>query len=167
MNVKRMAPALSLACIVLAFAGCGSGEAPAGEQGVEPAADTLPLSIPAPQVLDGFLIATPEQVREWQEENVDFALVDARDTIQYAREHIVGAINIPYIEIRAGALLPPRDRRIVVYCSSETCPISQYAYEALDRLGYEEIYDMRAGLQGWKDAGLPTVFGADSAVESR
>jgi rhodanese-related sulfurtransferase len=77
------------------------------------------------------------------------------------------AITIPYIEIRAGALLPPRDRRIVVYCSSETCPISQYAYEALDRLGYEEIYDMRAGLQGWKDAGFPTVFGADSAAESR
>ena len=167
MNAKGMAHPVLLACIALAFAGCGSGEAPAGEAGVESTADTLPLSIPAPQVLDGLLIATPEQVREWQEENVDFALVDARDTVQYAREHIVGAINIPYIEIRAGALLPPRDRRIVVYCSSETCPISQYAYEALDRLGYEEIYDMRAGLQGWKDAGFPTVFGADSAAETR
>ena len=165
MNAGRMSRAVLLACI--AFAGCGSGEAPAGESGVSPAADTLPLSIPAPEVLDGLLIATPEQVRDWQEQNVDFALVDARDTVQYAREHIVGAINIPYIEIRAGALLPPRDRRIVVYCSSETCPISQYAYEALDRLGYEEIYDMRAGLQGWKDAGFPTVFGADSAAETR
>lgn len=167
MNAKGMAHPVLLACLALAFAGCGSGEAPAGEAGVESAADTLPLSIPAPQVLDGLLIATPEQVREWQEENVDFALVDARDTVQYAREHVVGAINIPYIEIRAGALLPPRDRRIVVYCSSETCPISQYAYEALDRLGYEEIYDMRAGLQGWKDAGFPTVFGADSAAKTR
>ena len=69
-------------------------------------------------------------------------------------------------EIRAGGLLPPRDQRIVVYCSSETCPSSQYAYEALDQLGYEEIYDMRAGLQGWKDAGFPTVIGADSAAVS-
>jgi rhodanese-related sulfurtransferase len=54
-----------------------------------------------------------------------------------------------------------------VYCSSETCPISQYAYEALDKLGYEEIYDMRAGLQGWKEAGLPTAFGSDSTAGSR
>jgi rhodanese-related sulfurtransferase len=163
----RKSRSVLVACLALAVSGCGSGEAPAGGGDAEPVSDTLPLSIPAPQVLDGLLIATPEQVREWQEEEVDFALVDARDTVQFAREHIVGAINIPYIEIRAGALLPPRDRRIVVYCSSETCPISQYAYEALDRLGYAEIYDMRAGLQGWKDAGFPTVFGADSAPESR
>jgi rhodanese-related sulfurtransferase len=167
MSATRRPRPLVVACLVLAVAGCGSGAAPDEASRAESAADTLPLSIPAPQVLDGLLIATPEQVRDWQEENVDFALVDARDTVQFGREHIVGAINIPYIEIRAGALLPPRDRRIVVYCSSETCPISQYAYEALDRLGYEEIYDMRAGLQGWKDAGFPTVFGADSAAESR
>ena len=151
-------------CLVLFGSGCAD-EAPAG--GDAGAVDSLPLSIPAPQVLDGLLIASPDQVQEWQATGEDFVLVDARDTVQFAREHIPGAINIPYIEIRAGALLPPRDRRIVVYCSSETCPISQYAYEALDRLGYQEIYDMRAGLQGWKDAGLPTVFGADSASDSR
>lgn len=150
--------------LTLFGSGCAD-EAPAG--GDVGAVDSLPLSIPAPQVLDGLLIASPDQVREWQATGEDFVLVDARDTVQFAREHIPGAINIPYIEIRAGALLPPRDRRIVVYCSSETCPISQYAYEALDRLGYQEIYDMRAGLQGWKDAGLPTVFGADSASDSR
>lgn len=149
----------------LAAAGC-AGDAQQGA-GSDAAVDSLPLSVPATQVLDGLLIATPEQVRDWQETGEDFALVDARDTVQFAREHIPGAINVPYIEIRAGALLPPKDRRIVVYCSSETCPISQYAYEALDRLGYEQVYDMRAGLQGWKDAGFPTVFGADSAPPSR
>lgn len=154
-----------LAWLTLVGSGC-AGEVPPGG-GAEAAVDTLPLSIPAPQVLDGLLIATPDQVRDWQEAGDDLALIDARDTVQFAREHIPGAVNVPYIEIRAGALLPPKDRRIVVYCSSETCPISQYAYQALDRLGYEEIYDMRAGLQGWKDAGFPTVFGADSASESR
>lgn len=152
-------------CLSLASVGCAS-DAPEGAES-DATVDSLPLSVPATQVLDGLLIATPEQVRDWQEAGEDFALVDARDTVQFAREHIPGAINVPYIEIRAGALLPPKDRRIVVYCSSETCPISQYAYEALDRLGYEQVYDMRAGLQGWKDAGFPTVFGADSAPRSR
>lgn len=156
-------------CLAVVSIACGGTEAPAegGRSEAEVGADTLPLSVPAPEVQDGLLIVSPERVREWQDAGEDFALVDARDGVQYAREHIPGAINVPYVEIRAGGLLPPRDQRIVVYCSSETCPISQYAYEALDQLGYEEIYDMRAGLQGWKDAGLPTVFGADSSASSR
>ena len=155
----------SLAALIAVMASCGGTEAE-GESAAEATVDTLPLSVPAPQVEDGLLIVSPESVREWQESGTEFVLVDARDAVQYAREHIPGSINLPYVEIRAGGLLPPRDRRIVVYCSSETCPISQYAYEALAQLGYEEIYDMRAGLQGWKDAGFPTVFGADSTAES-
>lgn len=154
----------TLAALVLIAAACGGTEA---EESSTAAVDSLPVAVPAPEVQDGLLIVSPERVREWQESDGDFVLVDARDAIQYAREHIPGAINLPYVEIRAGGLLPPRDQRIVVYCSSETCPISQYAYEALDRLGYEEIYDMRAGLQGWKDAGYPTVLGADSTTASR
>jgi rhodanese-related sulfurtransferase len=154
-----------LVILVATALACGGSEAE-GESNEAAEVDTLPLAVPAPEVQDGFLIVSPEQVWEWQESGTDFVLVDARDAIQYAREHIPGAINVPYIEIRAGGLLPPRDQRIVVYCSSETCPISQYAYEALDQLGYEEIYDMRAGLQGWKDAGLPTVLGADSTAAS-
>jgi rhodanese-related sulfurtransferase len=156
----------SLALLLALVPGCGDSEVE-GESAMIGAADTLPLSVPAPEVEDGLLIVSPERVFEWQQSDVEFVLIDARDGVQYAREHIPGAINLPYVEIRAGGLLPPRDRRVVVYCSSETCPISQYAYQALDQLGYQEIYDMRAGLQGWKDAGFPTVFGADTTASSR
>ena len=166
MTKKRaLLDASFLALVSIVFA-CGGSEAD-GESSDVAAVDTLPLAVPAPEVQDGLLIVSPEQVREWQESETEFVLVDARDAIQYGREHIQGAINVPYVEIRAGGLLPPRDQRIVVYCSSETCPISQYAYEAQDQLGYEEIYDMRAGLEGWKDAGFPTVIGADSTAPSR
>lgn len=166
----RLAPVASLfVCGVTIAVGCGSAEAPAGAERGETAsaAESLPLSVPAPEIRDGLLIVSPNRVREWQESGQEFSLIDARDAVQYSREHIPGAINVPYVEIRAGGLLPPREQRVVVYCSSETCPISQYAYEALERLGYEEIYDMRAGLQGWKDAGLPTVVGPDSTARSR
>jgi rhodanese-related sulfurtransferase len=163
MKVRALLEASLLALVAIVLA-CGGSDAE-GESS-DAAVDTLPLAVPAPEVQDGLLIVSPEQVWEWQESDTEFVLVDARDAIQYDREHIPDAINIPYVEIRAGGLLPPRDQRIVVYCSSETCPISQYAYEALDQLGYEEIYDMRAGLQGWKDAGFPTVFGADSTASS-
>ena len=154
--------------VVTAAMACGGSDTPAEEMETTSGSgvDTLPLSIPAPEIQDGLLIVSPERVYEWQQSGENFALIDARDTVQFSRERIPGAINVPYVEIRAGGLLPPRDQRIVVYCSSETCPISQYAYEALDQLGYEEIYDMRAGLQGWKDAGFPTVIGADPAAVS-
>lgn len=165
MKIRALLDTCLLALVAIALACGGSGAGGESNQATE--ADTLPLAVPAPEVQDGLLIVSPEQVWEWQESDTEFVLVDARDTIQYAREHIPGAINLPYIEIRAGGVLPPREQRIVVYCSSETCPISQYAYEALDQLGYEEIYDMRAGLQGWKDAGFPTVLGADSTPASR
>jgi rhodanese-related sulfurtransferase len=165
MKVRALLDASFVACVAIGFA-CGGSER-AGESSDVAAVDTLPLAVPAPEVQDGLLIVSPERVREWQESETEFVLVDARDAVQYGREHIEGAINVPYVDIRAGGLLPPRDQRIVVYCSSETCPISQYAYEALDQLGYEEIYDMRAGLEGWKDAGFPTVLGADSTATSR
>lgn len=168
MNRRGVCFAILVTGLMWVATACGGSDAPGGETGTaaEPGADTLPLSIPAPEIQDGLLIVSPESVHDWQQSGEDFALLDARDAVQYSREHIPGAVNVPYVEIRAGGLLPPRDQRIVVYCSSETCPISQYAYEALDQLGYEEIYDMRAGLQGWKDAGFPTVIGADSAAAS-
>ena len=93
-----------------------------------------------------------------------FILVDARDSVQYAQEHIPGSIQISYVDIRPGAKLPPRDARIVVYCSDSDCPISQYAHDALTQLGYGEVYDMRAGLQGWKEAGYPTEIGPSSGA---
>lgn len=149
------------------LAACGGDGAPAAGDAARIGSDTLPASVPAPRMEGGLLIVAPEQVREWQAEGQEFVLMDARDTVQYAREHLPGAINVPYVEIRAGGRLPTRDQRIVVYCSSETCPISQYAYEALARLGYQEVYDMRAGLEGWKDAGYPTVEEGDPPPESR
>lgn len=147
--------------VLLALAGlaCGRTEAPASSADRGP--DTLPISVPAPQFEEGFLIVSPEEVREWREAGESFVLVDARDPVQYGREHIPGAINVPYVDIRAGANLPPRDALIVIYCSDRDCPISQYAYTALQTLGYTNLYDMREGIQGWKAAGYPTVLGSE------
>lgn len=161
--------ALSLA-LVASLIACGgepqegapSADAPAATEGP----DTLPESVRAPEVESGYLIVEPERIREWREAGESFVLIDARDPVQYRQEHIPGAINVPYVDIRAGADLPPRDARVVVYCSDPACPISQYAYDGLQRLGYSDLYDMRAGLQGWKSEGYPTVIGEEPAGEA-
>ena len=148
----------SLTWLVVVAVGCGGAEAPE-EAATEVGPDTLPASIPAMEMEEGIVIVTPDRVREWQDAGEPLVIMDARDAVQYGREHIEEAVNIPYVDIRAGANLPALDSRIVVYCSDKDCPISQYAYEALRTLGYTNLYDMREGIQGWKDAGYPTVIG--------
>ena len=148
----------SLAWLTIVALGCGGNEAPE-QAATEVGPDTLPASIPALEMEAGFVIVTPEQVHDWQEAGEPVVIMDARDGVQYAREHIPGAVNVPYVDIRAGANLPGLDSRIAIYCSDKDCPISQYAYEGLRGLGYTNLYDMRAGIQGWKDAGYPTVIG--------
>lgn len=138
--------------MTIVAAACGGTAEPAADESLA----TLPASVPAPEVEDGVLIVTPEQVNAWIEAGEDFVLVDARDRVQFEREHITGAINISYVVIRPGAQLPPRDKRIVVYCSDADCPISQYAYRSFQSLGFTEVYDMRAGIRGWKNAGYAT-----------
>jgi len=156
-------------CLVLwatvLAAACGGGEE-AADPPEDAGPSTLPASIPAAEVEEGMLLVSPERVREWQIGGAPFVLVDARDSVQYAEEHLPEAINISYVDIRPGAELPPRDARVVVYCSDVDCPISQYAYAALEGMGYREIYDMREGLQGWKAAGYPTVVGGGSTDEA-
>lgn len=150
-----------------ALLACGSGgEATEGDSR-EVATDggPIPEAVPAPAFEEGILIVTPEEVRRWADEGEPFVLIDARDQVQFGQEHIPGAINVPYVDIRAGGNLPPKDTRIVVYCSDADCPISRYAYESLEHLGYAHLYDMREGLQGWKAAGYPTVIGEASVVE--
>lgn len=160
---RGTARALLVAAWALAAACGGDGESgtadPSADAATAGGPDTLPAAVRAPEVQEGYLTVSPEQVLEWQAEGEEFVLVDARDPIQFAQEHIPGAINIPYVDIRAGGRLPPRDARIVIYCSDPSCPISRYAYEALESIGYSNLYDMHAGIQGWKAEGYPTVIG--------
>lgn len=160
--------ALTGAALALAVACGGGGDAPAPEAaGLDGAPDTLPPSIEAPEVQEGYLVVSPAEVRAWQESGEPFVLIDARDPVQYGQEHIPGAVNIPYVDVRAGARLPERDARLVLYCSDASCPISRYAYTAFERLGYPNLYEMHEGIQGWKAEGYPTVIGAPTGEDDQ
>ncbi len=166
MRRRLRLPALPVAAAWIAAVSlaCGGGGQP-DEAAVDLGPDTLPASIPAPEVDQGMLIVTPEQVQAWRDAGEPVIVLDSRDRVQYGREHIPDAVNVPYIDIRAGANLPPLDARIVIYCSDKDCPISLYAYDNLRALGYTELYDMRVGIQGWKEAGYPTVIGETPSAE--
>lgn len=70
-------------------------------------------------------------------------VVDVRTAEEFASGHVPGAINIPYDQIarRASEIGPPATA-VVLYC--RTGRRSGIAVEALQKAGYEKLYDFRS-----------------------
>lgn len=84
-------------------------------------------------------------------------LVDVRDREAFDREHIINAISVPLSSFPLGAEDKlKKDDRIVVYCTNLQCTASPTAAQRLVDMGYEDVSDFEAGLEGWKAAGFPT-----------
>ncbi len=49
----------------------------------------------------------------------------------------------------------PRNRKIIIHCADESCPLARYAYENLKTLGFDDLYVMKGGLAAWKKASYP------------
>jgi len=77
-----------------------------------------------------------------------YVLLDVRTAAEYEKQYIEGAILIPYDEIkkRAGAELPDKNGRLLIYCRSGIR--SATAARTLVDLGYAEVYDM-GGIISW------------------
>lgn len=108
---------------------------------------------------------TIEEVRKFQESR-EGVLLDARGAKFFAKSHIPGAINLPLNDFdktyeRVKARLKP-DQRIVVYCSSISCPDSGKLRDKLVKLGYAKVEVFKGGLAAWWKAGLPMEKSADA-----
>lgn len=79
-------------------------------------------------------------------------ILDVRERSEYARGHVPGARHIPYeqLEQRIGEV--PRDRTLVVYCTSGVR--SSLATGIFERHGIAAA-NLRGGFNAWQNAGLP------------
>lgn len=84
-------------------------------------------------------------------------LVEALPEKYWRDGHLPGAIQIDHTEVsdKAGAMLPDKGARIVVYCASTECQNSAKAARTLEALGYTDVYEYAEGKQHWVEAGLP------------
>jgi rhodanese-related sulfurtransferase len=86
--------------------------------------------------------------------------VDARSEEVYRQGHIRGALLLPYEQaahsIGKSTLPIPRDDRLVVYCDSEDCQLSELLAQLLSRIGCERVRVLEGGYAAWVAAGLPT-----------
>ena len=81
--------------------------------------------------------------------------VDVRLREEWDEGHLPGAVHLPRnnLESRVEALVPDKERPLVVYCESGSR--SAFATKALHELGYEHAVNLAGGFADWKRNGFP------------
>ena len=108
----------------------------------------------------------PSRVRELIGEGV--AIVDVRETEEFAAGHLPGAKHVPrsYLETRIEAAVPDRDAQIVLYCQSGNR--SAWGARTLEEdLGYTHVASMTGGITLWKDRGYELTVPRSLSAEQR
>ena len=103
-------------------------------------------------------ISTEELKKKLDAGGADFVLVDVLSKEKYAAGHVLGALSIPetldYAKTFEAAVQVPKDREIIVYCSSATCQASARTADALEKAGYTNVLHYKDGIAGWRQAGF-------------
>ena len=100
---------------------------------------------------------TTEELKQLKDSGKPFKLVDVLSTDHFQEEHIEGAVNLPLEDIASEAMNRfDMEDEIAVYCKDKECSASPKAAQKLESIGFQNVKDYEAGLEAWKDEGLPT-----------
>jgi molybdopterin/thiamine biosynthesis adenylyltransferase/rhodanese-related sulfurtransferase len=94
----------------------------------------------------------PSEVHELLGNGV--ALVDVRETEEFASGYIPGARHVPrsYLESRIEGEVPDHSQRLILYCASGNRS-ALAAHTLQEQLGYQDVASMTGGITLWKDRG--------------
>lgn len=100
-----------------------------------------------------------DQVQGDRESGVDLVLVDTREESEWGRGHAAGAIHLGkgIIERDIEAAVPDLDRKIVLYCGGGYR--SALAADALQQMGYTNVFSLAGGWRAWNAAQMPVETG--------
>jgi len=99
-------------------------------------------------------VLTPEEVQaEMQAGRI--LLIDVRTPMEYAWEHVAGALLLPMAGFDPGALPTDSARGIVFHCGSGIR--SKIVAEKCLDAGWPRVTHMAGGMAGWKKAKLPYI----------
>jgi rhodanese-related sulfurtransferase len=84
-----------------------------------------------------------------------FVFIDTREDSEWAAGRARGAIHLGkgVIERDIETEIPDKGAEIVLYCGGGFR--SALAAEAIQKMGYTNVYSMDGGIKGWRAAGLP------------
>ena len=113
---------------------------------LEAGADRFLISIPSGYYTIANVAGLKDQLK-----NPQTILVDVREPAEYRAGHIPAAVNIPLRTLTHNLDDIPRDRPVVLYCS--TGYRSAMGVMTLHLLNYENVRGFPPSLVGWKAAG--------------
>ncbi len=98
---------------------------------------------------------TPEEVKKRIDEKKKCIIIDVRETEEFKKGQIPGAMHIPrgYLELKIESLIPDKNTHIVLHCAGGTR--SLLAAETLSQMGYVSCESMSGGFGAWAQRGFP------------
>ena len=98
---------------------------------------------------------TVDEVNDDLDAAADFVLVDTREESEWAAGHAASAIHLGkgIIERDIEKTIPDASKKIVLYCGGGFR--SALAADALEKMGYRNVYSLAGGWRAWKAAALP------------
>ena len=86
-------------------------------------------------------------------------VIDARDSAQFAKGHIPGAVNMDWRQVLAKRNTIPKNKPVLIYCN--TGSLSAQAGFALRVAGWDNVRILQGGMEEWKAKG-----GFDAAAKA-
>lgn len=108
---------------------------------------------PAPPIAHGFMTVTPQQAQQLIASRKGLVMIDVRSQPELVEGVIKGSHNIAFWQIMQGNLNLPKDTPILVICA--VGGRSYMAGQSLVKRGFQEVYNLKGGINDWKMAGLP------------
>ena len=96
-----------------------------------------------------------DNVRRELERDADFVLVDTREESEWTAGHARGAVHLGkgVIERDIEGAIPDTSKKIILYCGGGYR--SALAADALQRMGYTNVFSLAGGWRAWKAAEMP------------
>ena len=98
---------------------------------------------------------TVAEVKTDLDSGADFVLIDTREDSEWDAAHAAGAIHLGkgIIERNIEGTVADPAKKLVLYCGGGFR--SALAADALQKMGYTNVYSLAGGWQAWKAAELP------------
>ena len=90
---------------------------------------------------------TPSEIKKLLESGSGFRLIDVREKWEYDLARIEGAELIPLGDFVPSSGTLNKNERLILYCHKGVRSMSACNYLMI--LGYEEIYNLKGGIDAW------------------
>lgn len=87
-----------------------------------------------------------EELKQMMKQNPYSVLLDVRSKQEYEEGHLAGSISLCLYDLKENApkVIKDKTQTIIVYCSSGSR--SKEAQKELETMGYENVYNLKGGL---------------------